>query len=88
VYSLEGAALQGVSPRFFPNLRRMHEYRNLPLHKQLSFYFLTSFLFGKKKISMGTYKIGGAPQHNTLGFFFGGRTIKIHIEIIKRELIT
>jgi hypothetical protein len=67
----------------------MHEYGNLPLHKQLSFYFLTSFLFDKKnKIhgNMGTYKIGGAPQHNALGFFCGGRTIKIHIEIIKREL--
>jgi hypothetical protein len=78
VHSLEGAALKGVSPRFFPILRRMHEYRNLPLHKQLSFYFLASFLFGKKiKIheNLGTYEIGGAPQHNALGFFCGGRTI-------------
>jgi hypothetical protein len=64
VHSLEGAALKGVSPRFFPNLGRMHEYRNLPLHKQLSFYFLTSFLFGKKNISIGTWehmKLGELP---------------------------
>jgi hypothetical protein len=31
VCSLEGGALEGVSPRVFPNLRRMHEYWNLPL---------------------------------------------------------
>jgi hypothetical protein len=62
VYSLEGAALQGVSPRFFPNLRRMHEYRNLPLHKQLSFYFLTSFLFGKKKFPWEHIKLGELPS--------------------------
>ncbi len=30
VHSLEGGALEGVSPRVFPNLRRMHEYWNLP----------------------------------------------------------
>jgi hypothetical protein len=32
------------------NLRRMHEYRNLPLNKQLSFYFLASFPFCRKEI--------------------------------------
>jgi hypothetical protein len=48
---------------------------------------LLSSLINKIK-SMGTYKIGGAPQHNALGFFCGGRTIKIHIEIIERELFT
>jgi hypothetical protein len=34
---------------------------------------------------MGTYKIGGVPQHNTLGFLCWGRSLKIHIEM-KREL--
>jgi hypothetical protein len=65
VNSLERAALKGVSPRFFPNLRRMHEYGNLPLHKQLSFYFLTSFLFDKKIKFMGTWeriKLGELPS--------------------------
>jgi hypothetical protein len=51
----------------FLNLRRTtNEYRKLPLCKQLSFYFLPSFLFVEERnISMGmwgTYKIGGAPQ--------------------------
>jgi hypothetical protein len=41
---------EAVSPRVFPNLRRTHEYENLPLHKQLSFYFLASFLFHRKEI--------------------------------------
>jgi hypothetical protein len=27
---------------------------------------------------MGTYKIGGAPPHNTLGFLCWGRSLKIH----------
>jgi hypothetical protein len=43
----------------------MYKYWNLPLSKQLSFYFLTSFPFCKKENksheNMGSYKIGGAP---------------------------
>jgi hypothetical protein len=35
--------------------------------------------------NMGTCKIGGVPQHNTLGFLCWGRSLKIHIEM-KREL--
>jgi hypothetical protein len=61
VHYLEGGALKGMSPRVFPNLRRMHnKYWNLPLHKQLLFYFLAFFpkYFHE---NMGTYKIGGAP---------------------------
>jgi hypothetical protein len=50
VHSPEGRALQGVSPRELPNLRRMHKYRNLPLCKQLSFYFWASFPFCRKEI--------------------------------------
>ncbi len=83
--SLEGGAPKGTSLREFPNLRRMHEYWN---PKQLSFYFLASFLFGN--ISMGTWehiKLGELPQHNALRFFCWGRFLKIHIEI-KRELFT
>jgi hypothetical protein len=45
-----GGAPKGVSLRVFPNLKRMHEYKNLPLHKQLSFYFFASFPFCKKDI--------------------------------------
>jgi len=36
---------------------------------------------------MGTYKIGGVPQHNALGLFCWGGSLKIQIEV-KRELIT
>jgi hypothetical protein len=41
VRSLEGGATWGAwALRVFPNLRRMHEYWNLPLHvKQLSFHW-------------------------------------------------
>jgi hypothetical protein len=46
----EGGAPMGVSSRVFPNLRRMHKYWNLPLHKQLSFNFLASFLVCRKEI--------------------------------------
>jgi hypothetical protein len=45
----------------FLNLRRTHKYRNLPLGKQLSSYFLA---FHEKEIfpwERRTYKIGGAP---------------------------
>jgi hypothetical protein len=48
----------------FPNLRRTHKYGNLPLCKQLSFYFLLLSHFIEKKYfhgNMGTYKIGGTP---------------------------
>jgi hypothetical protein len=52
-----------MSLSVFLNLRGTHHYRNLPVCKQLSFYFLLSFSFRRKEIfiSMGTYKIGGAP---------------------------
>jgi len=77
--------------RVFPNLRRMHEYGNLPLRKQLSFLFPCFFpILLKRNTSMGTWehiKFGGnSPRHNTLGFFCWERSLKkIHIEI-KREL--
>jgi hypothetical protein len=62
VHSPEGRALQGVSPREFPNLRRMHEYRNLPLSKQLSFHFLASFPFCRKEIFPWEHiKLGELP---------------------------
>jgi len=67
VHSLEGGAPKGMSPRVFPKLRRTHKYSNLPLQKQFSLYFLTSFPFRRKKIfpwehgNMGTYKTRGAP---------------------------
>jgi hypothetical protein len=70
----------------------MHEYWNFPFCKQLSFYFLASFSFGRKRnISMETWehiKLSELPWHNNaLGFFFfcWGRSLKIQIEI-KREL--
>ncbi len=50
VRSLEGGALEGVSLRLFGNLRGTHKYKNLPLCKQLSFYFLASFSFRRKEI--------------------------------------
>jgi hypothetical protein len=55
-----------MSPRVFPNLKRMHEYENLPLHKGLSFDFLASFPFRRKEVYVptgmwGTYKIGEFP---------------------------
>jgi hypothetical protein len=43
-------APQGVSPRVFLNLKRMHKYKNLPLQKQLSFDLFISFPFHKKEI--------------------------------------
>jgi hypothetical protein len=66
----------------------MHEYKNLPLHKQLSFYFLTSLLFHRKEIFPWEHiKLGELPGHNALGFFCWGRSLKIHVEI-KRGLFT
>jgi hypothetical protein len=88
VHSPEGGALEGVSLRGFPNLKRMNEYRNVPLCKQLSLYFLPSFSFCRKEIFPWKHiKLGGLPQHNTLGFFCWCRSLKIHTEI-KRELFT
>jgi hypothetical protein len=43
VCSPRGGVLEGMTPRMFLTLRRTHEYRELPLPKQLSFYFLPSF---------------------------------------------
>jgi hypothetical protein len=70
----------------FLNLRRMHKYGNLPLHKHNPFYFLASFQFHKKEIFPWEHiKLGELRWHNALGFFCWGRSLKIHIEI-KREL--
>jgi len=63
VCSPKGGVPKGVSSREFLNLKKMHKYKNLLLHKQFSFYFLVSFPFCKKKYfhgNMGMYKIGGA----------------------------
>ncbi len=62
-FSWGRGALKGVSSMVFPNLRRMQEYWNLSLHKQLPFYFLGFSPFIKKKYlygNMGIYKIWGA----------------------------
>jgi hypothetical protein len=40
VHSAEEGALEGMSLRVLPDLRRTHEYENLPLRKQLSFDYL------------------------------------------------
>jgi hypothetical protein len=94
VRSLEGGVPGGIIPRVFLNLRRMHEYRNLPflpLCKQLSFDLLASFPFCRKEIifhgNVGTYKIGEHPWHIALGFFCLGTSLKFYIEI-KMELFT
>jgi len=50
MHSPKEEALKGMSPRAFPNLKRTHECGNLPSHKQLSFYFLSSFPFHRKEI--------------------------------------
>jgi hypothetical protein len=50
VHSPEGGPPKGVSLRLFPNLKRTHKYGNLPLCKQLSFDFFTSFPFCSKVI--------------------------------------
>jgi hypothetical protein len=91
VCSLEGEALDGVSPRVFPNLKRMHKYKNLPLRKGLSFDSLLLSHFVEDKYfhgNVGTYKIGEFPQHNTLRFFCWGRSLKIHIEIEREAFCT
>jgi hypothetical protein len=83
VCSPPGGVLEGVTPRMFLNLRRTHKYRELPLPKQVSSYFLPSFSM-KRNISMGTWEhinLGGLPQHNGLGFFCWGRSLKIYTEI-------
>jgi hypothetical protein len=86
VRSPEGGALKGVSSWVFPNFRRMQEYWNLFLRKQLSFYFLGFFPFHQKEIFLWEHiKFGELPQHNALWYFCWGRSLKIHIEI-KREL--
>ncbi len=55
------------------NLRRTHEYMNLPLCKQLSFDILAFFWLARKHIiskgNVGIYRIGELLWHNTLGFF-------------------
>jgi len=56
-------------PRLFPNLRRMHKYWNLPLSKQLSFYFVTSFPFCKKNKFHENIKLGELPQPDAPGYF-------------------
>jgi hypothetical protein len=53
------------------------------------FSLLLSCFLEKKYFhgNVGTYKIGELCQHNGLGFFCWGRSLKIHIEI-ERELFT
>jgi hypothetical protein len=81
VCSPKGEAPEAVSPKVFLNIKRTHEYRNLPFRKQLSFYFLTSFLDHRKGISPWEHiKVGELLQHNTLGFFCCGRSLKIHMK--------
>jgi len=68
-------------PRVFPNLRRMHKYRNRPLSKHLSFDFLTSFPFcGKEIFPWEHRKFGSSLSIHPLGFFCWGRSLKTHIE--------
>jgi hypothetical protein len=51
VGSPEGGALEGMSARVFPNLRRTYKYRNTsPSVSNSLFYFLISFSFHRKKI--------------------------------------
>jgi hypothetical protein len=77
---------KGVCSKVFLNLKRMHEYRNLPLCKQFSFYFLASFSFCRKETFPWEHiKLEELPWHNTLGFFCWGSSLKIHMEI-RREL--
>ncbi len=55
-----------MSPRVFPNLMRTHEYRNLPLRKQLSFYSFVIASLLSHCFSMGTWehmKLGEIPQN-------------------------
>jgi hypothetical protein len=56
VHSHKGGALEGVSPRVFPNLRRTHKYRNL--HYVNNSVFISSLFshFIEKNISMGTWE--------------------------------
>ncbi len=74
VGSHEAGAPKGLNLRVFLNLRRTHEYMNLPLCKQLSFDILTSFWFPRKDIFpkgpwehiMGErYLLGGDPSKYT-----------------------
>jgi hypothetical protein len=49
---LREGAPKGMSVRVFPNLRRTHEYRNLPVMQTNSlfyYYFLASFPFSRKE---------------------------------------
>ncbi len=69
VRSHEGGSPKGVSRRVFPNLKRTHKYGNLPVCKQLSFNFLTSFPFCRKEIfpwEHGNIWNWGAVRHNAL----------------------
>jgi len=79
---------QGVSLRVFPKPQENAQVVESPhspfLHKQLFFYFLASLPFENNKNSMGMWEHiklgGGLSQHNRLGFFCWGRSLKIHIE--------
>jgi len=70
-----GRGTPGCEPnaRVFPNLRRMHKYRNRPLTKQLSFDFLTSFPFCGQQIFPWEHgnieNWGSSPSVHPLGFF-------------------
>jgi hypothetical protein len=74
----------------FPNLRKTHEYKNLPLRKHSFISFLLSHFGENTNISMGTWehiKLGELPQGNALRFFCWGKSLKIHTKE-KRELFT
>jgi hypothetical protein len=76
VCSLEGGALEGVSPRVFPNLRRIHEYWNhLPLNGNNSLFIslLLSHFVQKKCLhgNMGTW------EHIKLTFDQNGPNTKV-----------
>jgi len=64
VHSPKGGELggRGMSLSVFLNLRGTHHYRNLPVCKQLSFYFLLSFSFRRKEIFPWEHiKLGELP---------------------------
>jgi hypothetical protein len=92
VLSPEGGALESVSPRgCSQTLEKCTSTGTSPcVNNSLFISSLLSHFVEKKYFhgNMQTYKIwGGLPQHNTLGFFCWGRSLKIHTEI-KRELFT
>jgi hypothetical protein len=87
VGSHEGGAPKGVNLRVLLNLRRTHEYMNLPLCKQLSFDILASLWFPRKDI------FPRGPWDHIIGERSAwerspwGRSLRIHIEIKRRVVV-